>query len=53
MEEEIRVRRRAEYKLLNKKVKELVKECKRKVDEEFGIKLIEKFNENKLFWKEV
>ena len=38
--EKIRVRR-TEYFL---KVKELVKESKRKVDEEFGIKLSEKFN---------
>ena len=42
------VRRRVEYKLLNRKVKELVKESKRKMDENFGIKLSETFNENKL-----
>ena len=30
-----------------------MKEGKRKVDEEFSIKLNEKFNENELFWKEV
>ena len=34
------------FKLLNIKVKELVKESKRKLDEEFIIKLSEKFNEN-------
>ena len=45
MEEEIRVRR-TEYKLLNRKVKELMKESKWKVYEEFGIKLSEKFNKN-------
>ena len=38
VEEEIRVRR-IEYKSLNRKVKELVKENKRKMGEEFGIKL--------------
>ena len=39
--------------MLNWKVKELVKETKRKVEKEFGIKLSEKFSENKkLFWKE-
>ena len=31
-----------------------MKESKRKTDEEFGMQLSEKFNENKkLFWKEV
>ena len=39
--------RRTKYKSWNRKVKELVKESKRKVDEEFCIKLSEKFNENK------
>ncbi len=45
--------KRTEYKSWNRKVKELVKESKRRVDDEFGGKLSEKFNENKLFWKEV
>ncbi len=46
--------RRSEYKAWKKKVKELVVESKKRVDEEFGSKLIEKFMDNrKLFWKEV
>ena len=52
--EDIRQRRRSEYKSWNRKVKDLVNESKRKLDEEFGRKLSEKFFENKkLFWKEV
>ncbi len=39
--------RRAEYKSWNRKVKELVRENKRIVDEGFGGKLSEKFSENK------
>ena len=31
----------------------MAKEIGRKVDEEFGINLHEKINENKFFWKEV
>ena len=46
--------RRSEYKSWNRKVKDLVNESKRKVDEEFGRKLSEKLFENeKLFCKEV
>ena len=45
MAEEIRVRKRTEYKSWNRKVKELIKENIRKVDEEFNIKLSVKFNE--------
>ncbi len=48
--EEVRERRRSEYKFWNRKVKELVKESKRKVDDEFGRKLSEKFGENKKFF---
>ncbi len=49
-----RVRRRTEYKSWNGKVKELLKESKRRVYEEFGRKFSEKFNKKKkLFWKEV
>ena len=33
------MRRRTEHKSWNRKVKDLVKESKRKVDEKFGIKL--------------
>ncbi len=52
--EEARVRRRTEYKSWNRKVKELVKVSKGRVDVEFCRKLSEKFSENKkLFWKEV
>ena len=40
--------------MLNRKVKELEKENKKKIDEEFGIRLSEKLNENKkLFWRQV
>ena len=45
--------RRTECNSCNRKVKELVKESKRKVDDEFGIWLSEKFNEDDLFWKEI
>ena len=38
MAEEIRVRRRTEYTPWNKKVKELMNENERKVDEEFDVK---------------
>ena len=37
VEEEIRVKRRTEYKLLNRKKKKLVKESERKVDGEFSM----------------
>ena len=48
------MRRKTEYRSLNRKVKKLVKKNERKVEEEFGIRLSEKFNEdNKLFLKEV
>ena len=43
VDEEIKVRR-TEYKLLNRNVKDLVKVSKIKKDEEFGIKLNDKFN---------
>ena len=46
MEEDMKVRRKTEYKLLNGKVKVLVKESNRKVDKEFGIKL----SENGMRW---
>lgn len=51
---EIRERRKNEYKSWNRRMKELVKENKMRVDEEFGRKLSEKLNGNKkLFWKDV
>ncbi len=51
--EEVKARRKSEYKEWKKKVRELIKESNRKVDEEFGRKLSQNFSENKLFWKEV
>ena len=52
--EEVKERRKREYKACKKEVRRLVKESKERVDEEFGRKLSEKYNENKkLFWKEV
>ena len=40
--------------MCKRKVKQVIKESKEKVDDEFGRKLSEKFNENKkLYWKEV
>lgn len=51
---EIKRKRKAEYRSWNPKVKELIRESKKRVDEEFGRKLSEKFSENKkLFWKEI
>ncbi len=50
MSEETNEWRRTEYKAWKMKVKELVNESKRRVDEEFGRKLREKFKDNrKLF----
>ena len=37
---------------MNRMVKEVVKNIKRKVDEKFGIKLSEEFNENKKFFQQ-
>ncbi len=52
--EEVKARRKSEYKEWNKKVKELIGASRRRVDEEFGRKLSQHFSENKkLFWKEV
>ena len=45
--------RRNQYKFWNRKIKDLVKESKRRVHKEFGIKLSEKFKKNKKSWKEV
>ncbi len=49
----VQARRKFEYKEWEKKVRELIEESKRRVDEEFGRKLSQNFCENKLFWKEV
>ncbi len=52
--EEVKARRKSEYKEWNKKVRELIGESRRRVDKEFGRKLSQNFSENKkLFWKEV
>ncbi len=52
--EEVKVRKKSEYKKWKKRVRELIEESKRRVDEEFGRKLSQNFSENKkLFWKEV
>ncbi len=52
--EGVKARRKSEYKEWKKKVRELIEESKRRVDEESGRKLSENFSENKkLFWKEV
>ncbi|KAK3889840.1 hypothetical protein Pcinc_006166 [Petrolisthes cinctipes] len=52
--EEVKERWKREYNVCKRQVKKMVSESKRRVDEEFGKKLSEKFKENKkLFWKEV
>ncbi len=52
--EKVKARRKSEYKEWTKKVRELIEESKRKVDEEFARKLSQNFSENKkFFWKEV
>ncbi len=52
--EEVKARRKSEYKEWKKRVRRLIEESKRRVDEEFGRKLSQIFSENKkLFWKEV
>ncbi len=43
-------RRKSEYKEWKKRVKELIEESKRRVDEEFGRKLSQNFSENKKFF---
>ncbi len=51
--EEVKARRKSEYKEWKKQV-ELIRASRRRVDEEFGRKLSQNFSENnKLFWKEV
>ncbi len=52
--EEVKARRKSEYKEWKKRVRRLIEESKRRVDEEFGRKLSQNFSENKkFFWKEV
>ncbi len=49
--EEVKARRMSEYTEWKKRVRELIEESKRKVDEEFGRNLSQNFIENKkLFW---
>ena len=52
--EEVKGRRKREYKACRNQVKRMVRENKRKVDEEFGRALCDKYRENKkLFWMNV
>ncbi len=52
--EGVKARRKSEYKEWKRKVRELIKESMRRVDEEFGRKLSQNLCDNKkLFWKEV
>ncbi len=41
--EEVKARRKSEYKEWNKRVRRLIEESKRRVDEEFGRKLSQNF----------
>ncbi len=51
---EVKARRKPEYKEWKKRVRRLIGESKKRVDEEYGRKLRKNFSENKkLFWKEV
>ncbi len=45
--EEVRARRKSEYKEWKKRVRRLIEESKKRVDEEFGRKLSQNFSENK------
>ncbi len=45
--EEVKARRKSEYKDWKNRVRELIEESKRRVDEEFGRKLSQNFSENK------
>ncbi len=45
--EEVKVRRKSEHKEWKNRVRELIEESKRRVDEEFGRKLSQNFSENK------
>ena len=51
---QVKRKRRKEYKQYKRNVKQVIRESKRKVDEDFGSRLSQKFEENKkLYWKEV
>ncbi len=45
--EEVKARRKSKYKEWKKRVRELIEDSKRRVDEEFGRKLSQNFSENK------
>ncbi len=45
--EEVKARRKSEYREWKKRVKRLIEESKRRVDEEFCRKLRQNFSENK------
>ncbi len=49
--EKVKVRRKSEYKEWKKKVRELIEESKRRVDEEFGRKLSQNFSVNKKLFR--
>ncbi len=52
--EEVKARRKSAYKEWKKRVRELIEDSKRRVDEEFGRKFSQNFSESKkLFWNEV
>ncbi len=52
--EEFEARRKSAYKKWKKRVRELIEESKRRIDEDFSRKLSQNFSENKkLFCKEV
>ncbi len=44
--EEVKARRKSQYKEWKKRVRRLIVESKRRVDEEFGWKLSQNFSEN-------
>ena len=47
------MRRKTEYESWNTMVKEFMKESKRKVDEEFGVKMNDKFTKKNFFEKKL
>ncbi len=53
--EEVKARRKSKYKEWKKRVRELIEESKKRVDEEFGRKLSQNFSETRSFsgrrWK--
>ena len=52
--ESVKMERKRAYRECKKRLKEVIEESKRRVDEEFGRQLSEKFKrDKKLYWKEV